>query len=274
MRGSPDDAADHELGDDTPRVGVLSRRTIDSAVERLQRQHGLADAGSGFTALQKASQRHNVKLRSVAAAVLSTDEAGGGPRRRTRAGPPTLSFTARGAATQPNRSLVLRDLLQTTLVLLDADFGVVSLRDTVYGGLVIENQRGFARDFLDHFSYVDEDGTASGTTLEHRRQTHVGDVETSPIYADDDRRVILAAGVRSVFSTPLRDPRDVVTGAVTAHFAGTRPAPDDAAARTVQLHADECAAWLRWYDAHAMPRVLSSVHAAARRAKAGERGSR
>lgn len=274
MRGSLDDAADFELGEDIPRVGVLSRRTISSAIERLQREHGLADAGLGFSALQKASQTHNVKLRSVAAAILSSGEFGRGSRRTRRSKPPPLSFTERGYGAQPNRSLVLRDLLQSATTLLGADFGAVQLRDTVHGGLVIENQRGFSRDFLDHFSYLDDTGTACGTTMEYRCQTFVDDVETSSIYTAEDRRMVLEAGVRSVFSTPLCAPDGVVTGAVTVHFAAPHRRPTEADADDVQRYANETATWLRWYDATAMPRIVSSVHAAARRAKAGERSSR
>jgi hypothetical protein len=59
-------------------------------------------------------------------------------------------------------------------------------------------------------------------------------------------------------------------GAVTTHFASPRRSPDDATATSIQRHADECARWLRWYDATAMPRIVSTVHAAARSAKAGE----
>lgn len=253
-----------------PRVGILSRKTIRGAIERLQHLHGLIDPDSGFAALQKASQTHNVKLRSVAAAVLSVDTLPKAPRRR----PPALSFSARGEDSQPNRTHVLHDLLRSATELSGADYGAVQLRDPVHGGLIIEGQQGFGRDFLDFFSYIDDAGTACGTTVAKRSQTFVDDVATSPIYTAQDRVVVLDAGVRSVLSTPLRDTEDRVVGAVTAHFAAPRRSPDDATADAIQRQADECAQWLTWYEATAMPRIITSVHNAARAAKVGESAKR
>lgn len=249
-----------------PRVGILSRKTIHGAIERLQQLHGLLDPDSGFAALQKASQTHNVKLRSVAAAVLSTGTTARSPRKR----PPALSFSERGGDSQPNRTHVLHDLLDSATRLSGADFGAVHVRDPLHGGLIIEGQHGFERDFLDFFGYIDDSGTACGTTVATRSQTFVDDVQTSPIYAARDRDVVLAAGVRSVLSTPLRDDTDGVVGAVTAHFAAPNRNTAGAVAATIQRHADECAQWLTWYEMTAMPRIVSTVHTAARAAKSSE----
>jgi hypothetical protein len=253
-----------------PRVGILSRTTIRCAIERLQQLHGLLDPDSGFAALQKASQTHNVKLRSVAAAVLSAETLSKSPRKR----PPVLSFSVRGGDAQPNRTHVLHDLLHSATELSEADYGAVQLRDPVHGGLIIEGQQGFGRDFLDFFSYIDDAGTACGTTVAKRSQTFVEDVATSPIYTAQDRDVVLEAGVRSVLSTPLRDDTERVVGAVTTHFSAPRRNPGDAAAAAIQRQADECAQWLTWYEATAMPRIITSVHNAARAAKVGESANR
>lgn len=249
-----------------PRVGVLSRTTIHGAIERLQHLHGLLDPDSGFAALQKASQTHNVKLRSVAAAVLSSGTTVRSARKRR----PALSFSERGGGAQPNRTHILRDLLHSATELSGADYGAVQLRDPVHGGLIIEGQQGFARDFLDFFGYIDDAGTACGTTVAKRSQTFVEDVATSPIYTAEDREVVLEAGVRSVLSTPLRDDDGCAVGAVTAHFGEPNRTPGDAIAATIQRQADECARWLNWYEATAMPRIVSTVHTAARAAKTGE----
>jgi ANTAR domain-containing protein len=255
-----------------PRVGVLSRMTVNWAIEKLQRQHGLTDPGTGFAALQKASQMHNVKLRSVAAALVAAGESTVN-RRHRRSGPPPLSFSERGAAAQPNRTHVLHDLLHHVTGLTGADHGVVQLRDPVHGGLVIECHTGFGRHFLDRFSYVDNAGTASGTTLACGSQTFVDDVETSTIYAFEDRQVVLTEGVRSVFSTALRHRSEGVYGAVTVTSAAPHRIPSALVAEQVQQRADECARWLRWYDNTAMPRVLAAVHTAASAAKLVETAS-
>lgn len=252
-----------------PRAGVVSRATIESAIALLQDRHGLTSTDSGFVALQRASQTHNVKLRSVAAAVLTAR--GGEVHARVPASP-RLSFTSRGGERQPNRTQVLRDLLDTATRLSGADYGAIQLRDPVHGGLLIEGHQGFTREFLDHFSYVDDVGTACGTTMARRSQTFVDDVAASPIYTAGDRRVVLGEGVRSVLSTPLRAGDDTAVGAVTTHHSRPRRIPDDHAANTIQSHADECARWLRWYDLVVMPRIVAAAHAAARAAKVGDRG--
>lgn len=262
---APDDG-DAAVAPAIPRVGILSRKIIRGAIERLQQEHGLIDPDSGFAALQKASQTHNVKLRSVAAAVLSVDALPRSPRKR----PPALTFSARGGDSQPNRTHVLHDLLRSATELSGADFGAVQLREPVHGGLIIEGHQGFSREFLDFFSYIDDATTAGGTTVAERTQTFVDDVATSPIYCAEDRIVVLDAGVRSVLSTPLRDHAARAVGAVTAHFATPQRRPTATAAATIQRHADECAQWLTWYDATAMPRIISSVHHAARAAKVSE----
>lgn len=270
MRKSADSITAMDMDEKLPRIGVLSRMTVNWAIEKLQRQHGLADPETGFSALQKASQTHNVKLRSVAAALVSAGESTV-QRRSRRAGPPPLTFSERGTAAQPNRTHVLHDLLRNVIGLTGAEYGVVQLRDPVHGGLVIECQHGFGRPFLDVFSYVDDTGTASGTTLVRGSQTFVDDVETSSIYAYDDRQVVLNAGVRSVLSTALRHPKKGVYGAVTVAFAAPHRVPTALVAERIQQQADECASWLRWYDSAAMPRVLAAVHAAARAGKPSER---
>ena len=272
MRNSADSITGVRVDGKLPKIGVLSRMTIDRAIEKLQREHGLADPDTGFSALQKASQTNNVKLRSVAAALVAAGESTV-RRRSRRPGPPGLTFSERGAAAQPNRTHVLHDLLHTVTGLTGAEHGVVQLCDPVHGGLVIECQYGFDRRFLDFFSYVDDAGTASGTTLAHGIQTFVDDVETSSIYASEDRQVVLTAGVRTVWSTPLRDRAAGVFGAVTVHFAAPHRAPTVLIAERIQQRADECSRWLRWYEAAAMPRVLNAVHAAARAGKRGERVS-
>lgn len=252
-----------------PTVGVLSRTTIDGAIERLQDLHGLADEDSGFAALQKASQTHNVKLRTVAAAVVAASGSSSpAPPRRRR---PSLSFSTRGNDPQPNRTHVLHDLLHAAAELSGADYGAVQLRDPMHGGLIIEGQYGFDRDFLDFFSYIDDAGTACGTTVARCTQTFVDDVAASTIYSPDDRDIILRAGVRSALSTPLRG-ADCVVGVVTTHFCTAHRCPDETTAATIQRHADGCAQWLQWYDATAMPRIVSTVHSAARAAKANEAG--
>jgi GAF domain-containing protein len=101
---------------------------------------------------------------------------------------------------------------------------------------------GFNRDFLDFFGYVDDAGSACGATLTQARQVVVDDVETASVFAEPERAMVLASGVRSVVSTPLLDERGSVRGAVSTHYAQPHRSPGADAV---------------------MPRVVAVVHAAA-----------
>jgi hypothetical protein len=255
-----------------PRVGLISRATIRAAMAQLQREYGFSDIEAGFTALQEASQMHNIKLRSVAAALVAGVSAPeSDPQPAAEA--PHLPFAPRAQARQPNRTHVLQDLMRSATELAGSDRGAVLVRDPVQGGLMVEGAMGFDRSFVDFFSYVDDNATASGATVVEKQQVYVADVSTSPIYRNQDRANVLAAGIHSVLSTPLLDDDGLARGAVTTHFAErNRELPADVL-RRIQGQADECARWLAWYDDNVVPTILATVHAAAR-AVAGRDGRR
>jgi hypothetical protein len=249
-----------------PRIGRLSRSTVITAIHYLQEQHGIIDPEAAFLVLRRASQHHNVKLRVVAAALVAVDADVSGDGDSAACEPPPLSFSSRTQSPRPNRTDVLHDLMRAAIGMTGAGYGTVQLRDPIHGGLIIEGHKGFDRSFLDFFSYVDGTGCGCGAMLTGRCQVFVGDVETSTVFADEERETVLRAGVRSVLSTPLRDEREIVWGAVATHFALPCDPPDEATLRWVQRLADECARWLRWYDKSVMPMVLRAVHQAAERA--------
>jgi hypothetical protein len=249
-----------------PRIGRMSRSTVITAIHRLQEQHGIVDPEAAFMVLRTASQHHNVKLRVVAAALVAVDADVSAEGHHAVCEPPPLSFSCRASSPRPNRTDVLHDLMRAAMGVTGAGYGTVQLRDPVHGGLIIEGHKGFDRSFLDFFSYVDGAGCACGATLTGRTQVFVGDVQTSSVFAGEERETVLGAGVRAVLSTPLCDECEIVWGVVSTHFARPCDPPDEATVRWVQRHADECARWLRWYDKSVMPIVLRAVHEAAERA--------
>jgi GAF domain-containing protein len=250
-----------------PRVGTLSRSTVTTAIRRLQEQHGIIEPEAAFLVLRIASQHHNVKLRTVAAALVAADAGVNGDEAPTAAfEPPPLSFSGRPQSARPNRTDVVHDLMRAAIGMTRADHGTVQVCDPINGGLTIEGHKGFDRSFLDFFSYVDGAGSACGAALLTGRQVWVQDVETSTAFADNDREAVLRAGVRSQLSTPLRDHREIVRGVVATHFARPCHPLDESTVQWVQRLADECGRWLRWYDKAVMPIVLRAVHEAAARA--------
>ena len=165
MSGQSDIALGAASFDNTaPRAGALSRSTVRVAMGLLQRKHNIADQDLAFAVLRKTSQRHNVKLRAVAAALVWSDVSGTADakdvhHRRHAAvaldppSRPALSFSPRAQARHPNVTEVLRDLLQAAMMQTGADRGTVQLREPFYGGLTIEGDSGFDRSCLD-FSVI------------------------------------------------------------------------------------------------------------------------
>jgi hypothetical protein len=232
-------------------------------MEMLRRQHGIADPDAAFDVLRAVSQRHNVKLRAVAAAVVSSAWRHEKCNGTDPLPPPTVGFSARACVHMPNRTAVLHDLMRAAMTETQADYSTVQVCDRVHGGLILEGSSGFGRDFLDFFGYVDDGGSACGETLTHGQQVVVDDVESSTIFDDPDRAMVLTGGVRSVVSTPLLDKQGDVWGVVSTHYAQAHRVPSDSATRRVQQQADDCARWMSWYEATVMPKVLASVHATA-----------
>src|SRR5689334_6904323 len=117
------------------RVNLISHATVRAAVSRLQDEYAIADAA--FQALCEVSQRYDVKLRQLSAAVLSTEPGGG-----KRTPKPALPFSPQVDAGVPKRAKVFADLLATAVDLMAADSGAVQLRHAVHGGLCIESHCG------------------------------------------------------------------------------------------------------------------------------------
>lgn len=241
----------------------LSRTTVRLAIAALRQRYGLDDQAA-FEVLRDVSQRRNVKLRAVAAELLSPS---GDGRSGPAAPPPPLPFTIGGRACS-NRSEVLGELMRAAVTRCGADRGTVQLRDPVHGGLHIEGRRGFGPDFADAFSYVDERGTACGHAFGDARQVVVADVDSSPLFSESAREILRANEVGSCVCTPIVDADRKVRGVVSTHQRQRDAVPDEADLRHVRMLANQCGHWLQWYDGAVLPVIVNEVHqAAAARAK-------
>src|SRR5215471_9247028 len=106
-------------------------------------------------------------------------------------------------------------VLAAALALSAAERGNVQIREPT-GELRIAAQRGFAREFLDHFAVVDNDGSACGRAAEKASQTVIVDVNKDPAF-EPHRPIAAASGFRAVVSTPLITDAGLV-GVVSTHF--------------------------------------------------------
>ena len=105
--------------------------------------------------------------------------------------------------------------MAAALALSAAERGNVQIREPT-GELRIAAQRGFTRDFLDHFAVVDNDGSACGRAAEKAAQTVIVDVNKDPAF-EPHRSIAAASGFRAVVSTPLVNDSGLV-GVVSTHF--------------------------------------------------------
>jgi hypothetical protein len=246
------------------RVNLISHATVRAAVTRLQDEYGIADADAAFQALYEVSQRYDVKLRHLSAAVLNT-EPGSGKRMPE----PALPFSPQVDTGVPKRSTVFADLLATAVGLTAADSGAVQLRHAVHGGLCIESHCGLSDGYRHHFSYIDDGVSAAGRATTHCELVRVDDVTISPLYTYADEALLTAEGIRAEFAAPMCDEDGHNWGAVTVHFHTRHPRIDPFAVEMLHGHADACAQWLEWYDQTVLPLLIDEVHdAAAARAAA------
>lgn len=87
------------------------------------------------------------------------------------------------------------------------------------GVLVITSQVGLDTTFLDYFASVDSHtDTACGAAMAARDRVIVEDITTSPYFGGGALPVMLAAGIRSLQSTPLFDRSGAFVGMLSTHY--------------------------------------------------------
>jgi signal transduction histidine kinase len=115
--------------------------------------------------------------------------------------------------------LLLEEILGAAIEITDAAMGSVQELNAA-GALTISAQLGFEQSFLDFFAQIAPDSdSAWSRALSSRERVLVEDVTTSALFADSpSRQVLLAAGVRAVQSTPLRDRSGQFLGMFSTHY--------------------------------------------------------
>jgi PAS domain-containing protein len=136
---------------------------------------------------------------------------------------------------------VLYEVLDATIELQGADFGNIQLYDRETRNLGIVAQRGFRKEFLDHFVHVDPgDGSACGAALKQRSRKIIEDVNLDPDF-ERHRHIAASAGFRAVQSTPLVDhSTGESVGMLSTHFRSPGR-PSDRDLRLTDLYAHQAA---------------------------------
>lgn len=137
---------------------------------------------------------------------------------------------------------MLESALDAAIEAAHADRGNVQLKHT--DGLRIVAHRGFKEPFLQFFDRVNNTACACGTAVEAGIRIVVRDVAVDQIFVGTEAaRVLEAAGVRAVQSTPLIASSGVVLGMLSTHFSQPH-APDEADLQDIDLIASRAAFWL------------------------------
>ena len=94
--------------------------------------------------------------------------------------------------------------------------------DPASGELRIIVQRGFSDSFLEFFNSVHDGTAACGTALKNGKRVIVENVESDPLYDEESRKVMLAAGALSVQSTPFITRSGRLLGMFSTHYRAPR----------------------------------------------------
>jgi PAS domain S-box-containing protein len=112
---------------------------------------------------------------------------------------------------------LLEEVLDATIALQRADLGNIQMYNAEKQTLEIVAQRGFQKDFLEHFRNVDDESSACGRAMKLRQRVIIEDVETDPGFAPH-RHIAASAGFRAIQSTPLLSRGGKLLGMLSTHF--------------------------------------------------------
>ena len=145
----------------------------------------------------------------------------------------------------PDLTKCLSAVVDAATAITGAPRGNLQLVEPRSGMLTIAAQKGFTSQFLKFFAKVTEDApVTAAAAMRMRQRVLVEDVTRSDIFYDETSiKVLIAAGVRAVQSTPLIGIDGKVFGVLTTHFPEPHK-PEDRELQFVDLLARQTADYL------------------------------
>ncbi|MEV7192669.1 ANTAR domain-containing protein [Streptomyces sp. NPDC093510] len=242
-------------------VQARARPRIALAEGILVERYRLKEPREAFALMRQASQRANIKLHQLAAAVARVPGPAPGAEawlsRRPQHPAPSLSTLEAGTLDAANQGEVLGAALRRVLTVTGTDMGNVQLvEDNV---LRMAKHAGLPRHFTDYFAFV-EGNTACSRAAAASHQVTVREIASSPGFDDETRRVILTSGSRACHSIPLVDDQDTVRGVISSHHA--RPLAGFTQAQLRALHATgrTMGDWIKWHQDTVLMDALEDLH--------------
>ncbi|MFF3615122.1 ANTAR domain-containing protein [Streptomyces sp. NPDC002580] len=241
-----------------------ARPAISLAQGVLMERYRLPAPESSFTLLREASQRFNIRLHTLADAVVRTPHSPDGPARatdRVRTPPPPLPGLRISGADRTHQGEVLSAALHRVMDITGAGMGNVQLAEG--GRLRMVRHSGLAREFTGFFAFVDSPTTSCAQAAEHRRQVTVRDVATADVFDEDSRQVILRAGSRACHSVPLVNRAGVPIGMASSHHERPLPGFTRAQLQALETTGLMVGRWLSWHRNTVVLDALDHLHTTA-----------
>jgi anti-anti-sigma factor len=238
------------------RAALRTRPVVARASGVIHERYHLPDAGSAFTVLKDSARRHNLRLYTLARALLNTPP----PRGpvwfpgRTRRPAPSLSFVQLRPDERGNRSAVLGCLLDAASHYLRASAATVQLVEHPGDILRLELSSNIVPALADHLAGTEEPAPPRVRTA----RVIVADVAAEPRSAGRD--VLVGAGIGATQSTPLCTAENRFLGVVVTYHAAPGLAPTRLQCAKLDHAASEVAAWLEWHDSTVVFDALEQLH--------------
>lgn len=103
-----------------------------------------------------------------------------------------------------NPQALLEEILDAAIDMTGADKGTLQLLDERTGSLKLMAQRGFSKQFIDHFINLTHDKMPSKLAYITQKRVINEDVWINPVFASaEDREIVLKEGICALQSTPL-----------------------------------------------------------------------
>jgi hypothetical protein len=235
----------------------------------LMERYRLPDPATAFTLLREASQRSNIKLHTLADALLRTPapdhDATAWFPGRARYSPPPLPGVRVAPADRSSHGAVLSGVLRRVLDVTQAGMGNVQL---VEGGVLrLEKHTGLNRRFTDFFAFVEGHTTSCSEAAQERRQVTVPDVAVADVFDEESRETILQAGSRACHSVPLVNRAGSVLGIASSHHSRPLAGFTHAQLRALEETGDAAGRWLSWHRRTVVLDALEHLHALGRTAR-------
>lgn len=243
---------------------LLARTQVAYAEGVLTGRYGLSGREEAFALMKTASQRWNVKLHRLAAALAVTRAPARGaaqwfPHRVVQ---PTPSLHAVGEGLSPfNQGEVLAAALRRVLRVTGGTRGSVQLYEA--GLLRLEQQQGYTQRFRDHLACVDAD-TAYARALIARSRITVLDTATATDFDEEMRGLLLSEDVHALVNVPVTGHDGAFRGVISS-LHDTPPTPlDGRQLRELEDVANAVGRWLAWHQHSVVLAALEFIHQSGR----------